>query len=256
MPQRTGGEGIIQRVTDVEPGSHSPTRRYLAILSIVFAIYWLIWAIHPKYFTNWVVENVLLVAAIVFLILTRKRFPLSNLSYTLIAIFLALHTIGAHYSYSEVPYNDWFKAIFGRPLHGGRNMYDRLVHFCFGVLLAYPIREMFLRVVRVRGFWGYYLPLDVTMSFSMLYELAEWIYAANAGGDAGAAFLGTQGDEWDSQKDMAIATLGGLISMCVVAFINWKFDKNFGAEMRRSLTVEDGDRPLGEVRLGELRDGK
>jgi putative membrane protein len=230
--------------------------RYLAVLSIAFFIYWLIWAIHPKYFTNWVVENTLLVLAVAFLVLTRKRFPLSNVSYTLIVIFLSLHTIGAHYSYSEVPYNDWFNTIFGRPLTNGRNMYDRLVHFSFGLLIAYPIREMFLRIARVRGFWGYYLPLDVTMSFSMLYELIEWAYAAIAGGAAGAAFLGTQGDEWDSQKDMAIASLGGLICMCVVAFINWKFDRNFGAEIRQSLTIQDGDRPLGEVRLTELRDGK
>jgi putative membrane protein len=236
--------------------------RYLLILSILFALHWLAWAVHPRYFTNWIVENTLLVLFVAFLAFTRKRFPLSNVSYTLIAIFLALHTIGAHYSYSEVPYNDWFKAIFGRPLHGGgagggRNMYDRLVHFCFGLFLAYPIREMFLRVARVRGFWGYYLPLDVTMSFSMLYELIEWAYAATAGGQAGASFLGTQGDEWDAQKDMAMATLGGLISMCTVAFINWKFDKNFGDEFRQSLAIEDGDQPLGEVRLAQLRrDGR
>jgi putative membrane protein len=228
-------------------------KRYLLFLTIAFAIYWLAWAIHPKYFTNWLVENTLLAALVVFLAVTRRRFPLSNLSYSLIAIFLALHTIGAHYSYSEVPYNDWFKALFGRPLHGGRNMFDRLVHFCFGLFMAYPIREMFLRVARVRGFWGYYLPLDVTMSFSMLYELIEWAYAACAGGDAGAAFLGTQGDEWDAQKDMAIATLGGLISMCTVALVNWKCDRNFGDEFRESLSVADGDRPLGEVRLAEIR---
>ena len=241
---------------DVNPSNPavSHNKRYLLILSIVFALYWLAWAIHPKYFTNWLVENTLLVALVIFLIWTRRRFPLSNLSYTLIAVFLALHTIGAHYSYSEVPYNEWFKALIGRPLHGGRNMYDRLVHFCFGLLLAYPIREMFLRIAGVRGFWGYSLPLDLTMSFSMLYELIEWAYAATAGGEAGAAFLGTQGDEWDAQKDMAMATLGGLISMCVVAFVNWKFDRNFGEELRQSLSVEDGDRPLGEVRLAEIRD--
>ena len=230
--------------------------RYLVVLVGIFAVYWAAWAIQPKYFTNWVVENVLLVALVGFLFLTRRRFPLSNVSYTLIAVFLALHTIGAHYSYSEVPYNDWFRAVFGRPLHGGRNMYDRLVHFSFGLLLAYPIRELFLRVARVRGFWGYYLPLDVTMSFSMLYELIEWAYAAMAGGDAGAAFLGTQGDEWDAQKDMAIASLGALISMTAVAFINWKFDRNFGDEWRASLSTEAGDRPLGEVRLAELRNGR
>jgi putative membrane protein len=227
--------------------------RYLLLLTVIFAVYWAAWAIHPKYFTNWLVENTLLVAFVIFLAITRRRFPLSNLSYTLIAVFLALHTVGAHYSYSEVPYNEWFKALFGRPLHSGRNMYDRLVHFSFGLLLAYPIREMFLRIARVRGFWGYYLPLDVTMSFSMLYELIEWGYAAIAGGDAGAAFLGTQGDQWDAQKDMAMATLGALISMTVVALINWKFDKHFGEELRTSLSVGDGDRPLGEARWAELR---
>src|SRR4051812_16345053 len=238
---------------DPDPKARNRHARYLAVLCIAFALYWLAWAIHPRNFQNWVVENVLLVLFVVFLFLTRRRFPLSNVSYTLIAIFLALHTIGAHYSYSEVPYNDWFRAIFGRPLHGGRNMFDRLVHCCFGLLLAYPIRELFLRVARVRGFWGYYLPLDVTMSFSMLYELIEWAYAALAGGDAGAAFLGTQGDEWDAQKDMAIASLGALISMTVVAFINWKFDRNFGDEWRESLSTGASDRPLGEVRLAELR---
>jgi putative membrane protein len=91
------------------------------------------------------------------------------------------------------------------------------------------------------------------MSFSMLYELIEWAYASMAGGDAGSAFLGTQGDEWDAQKDMAMATLGALISMCVVAFINWKLDKNFGEELRESLSVGDGDQPLGERRWAKLR---
>jgi putative membrane protein len=229
--------------------------RYLPVLATLFAVYWIAWAIRPTHLMNWAVENALLVALVLFLFATRRRFPLSNVSYTLIVIFLSLHTIGAHYSYSEVPYNDWFRAVFGRPLHGGRNMFDRLVHFCFGLLMAYPIRELFLRVARVRGFWGYYLPLDVTMSFSMLYELIEWGYAAFAGGDAGASFLGTQGDEWDAQKDMAMATLGALISMTTVAFINWKFDRNFGDEWRESLRTGEADRPLGEVRLAELRNG-
>jgi putative membrane protein len=102
----------------------------------------------------------------------------------------------------------------------------------------------------VRGFWGYYLPLDVTMSFSLIYELIEWAASVAFGGDLGQAYLGTQGDEFDAQKDMALATLGGLICMTVVALINWKFDRHFGEEMRESLTVKDG--PLGEARLREL----
>ena len=112
------------------------------------------------------------------LVLTRRLFPLSNVSYTLIFVYLCLHTIGAHYTYAQVPYDHWSRAAFGRgvsELTGWkRNQFDRLVHFCFGFLLAYPIREVFLRVAGARGFWGYYLPLDVTMSFSMLYELIEW----------------------------------------------------------------------------------
>jgi putative membrane protein len=189
------------------------------------------------------------------LVITYRRFPFSNISYSLIFTFLCLHTIGAHYTYSLVPYNDWTQKLFGSPLNSWfgfqRNHFDRLVHFCFGFLLAYPIREMFLRVAGARGFWGYYLPLDLTMSFSMLYELVEWAAAVRLGGDLRTAYVGTQGDPWDAQKDMALATLGALISMCIVAFINWKFDRNFGAELRRSFS-NDSTGPLGEMKLREL----
>src|SRR3954465_3881207 len=101
--------------------STSHRLRYLGILWTAFAIYWLAWAITPKYRIVWITENTLLAVCIVFLWLTRKKFRLSNISYTLIVIFLSLHTIGAHYSYSEVPYNEWWKAIFGHPLNSGRN---------------------------------------------------------------------------------------------------------------------------------------
>lgn len=230
-----------------------PPSRYPQRLFIAFAIFWIAWAIKPRYFDVWLVENALMVLLMIGLVLTRNRFPMSNISYTLIAIFLALQTIGAHYSYSEVPYNQWFSALFGRPLHEGRNHYDRLVHFCFGFFLAYPIREIFLRIAGVKGFWGYYLPLDVTMSFSMAYELIEWGYAVFEGGSAGHAFLGTQGDPWDAHKDMLLASIGALISMCIVALINWKFDKHFGDEFRHSLSIKRR-LPLGEVKLAELRD--
>ena len=98
-----------------------------------------------------------------------------------------------------------------------RNHFDRLVHFSYGLLLAYPVREMFLRVVNVRGFWGYFLPLDLTMSTSMMFELFEWGAAEAFGGDLGMAFLGTQGDMWDAHKDMALASLVALIAMSVTA---------------------------------------
>ena len=224
-------------------------------LLAAYAVWWIAWAIRPVDRHDWMLENFLVVVCIGGLLWTGRRFRLSNVSYTLIFVFLCLHTIGSHYTYAQVPYDRWFAAVFGKSVSDltgwKRNHFDRLVHFCFGFLLAYPIRELFCRVAGARGFWGYYLPLDVTMSFSMLYELGEWGTANVFGGDLGQAYLGTQGDVWDAHKDMALATLGAAIAMCVVAFINWKFDKHFGEEWRTSLAVK-GAAPMGEVTLREL----
>jgi len=233
--------------------------RYPLWLLLAFAAFWLAMAYKPKYFQNWLLENVLTVLFVAGLVLTRRRFPLSNVSYTLIFVYLCLHTVGAHFTYSKVDYDAPFRALFGSGptdwFGWRRNHFDRLVHFCFGLLLSYPIRELFLRVAGARGFWGYYLPLDVTMSFSMVYELIEWGAAVKFGGDLGQAYLGTQGDEWDAHKDMALASLGALITMTVVACINYAFDRHFGDEWRHSLAVK-GATPLGEVRLKEMLNGQ
>jgi len=134
----------------------------------------------------------------------------------------------------------------------GRNHYDRLAHFCYGLLLTYPAREVFLRVALVRGFWGYYLPLDVTMATSMIYELIEWGAAEFFGGDLGVAYLGTQGDPWDAQKDVALATLGGIITMLITAALNWRYQRDFAQEWADSLRVKI-PQPLGEDELQRLR---
>jgi putative membrane protein len=126
-----------------------------------------------------------------------------------------------------------------------------MVHFSFGLLMAYPVRELFVRVARVRGFWAYYLPLDVVMSFSMIYELIEWAIAVFVGGDVGQSYLGTQGDEWDAHKDMALATLGGIITISITALVNRRYDRDFATEFAESLRSDGG--PLGEVRLREMR---
>lgn len=229
-------------------------RRYPLVLLIAFLLYAGAWAYHPVDLKDWMLENTLAAAFVLALIISYRRFPFSNVSYTLIFVFLCLHTIGAHYTYSLVPYDAWAKRLTGTTINEifgfQRNHFDRLVHFLFGLLLAYPIRELFIRIAGVRGFWGYYLPLDVTMSFSMLYELIEWAAAMAFGSELGQSYLGTQGDIWDAHKDMALASLGALISMLLVAWINWKFDKNFGAELRDSFVVK-GD-ALGEARLREL----
>jgi len=166
----------------------------------------------------------------------------SRVSYTLIFLFLCLHTVGAHYTYSLVPYDDWWRALTGRSLNSllgwERNNFDRVVHFSYGLLLAYPIREIFLRVAEVRGFWAYFLPMDVTLSTSALYELIEWGAAEFFGGDLGAAYLGTQGDIWDAQKDMALAALGAVIAMAITALVNWKAQRDLARDWADSLKPE------------------
>ena len=127
------------------------------------------------------------------------------------------------------------------------------MHFCYGLMLAYPVREMFLRVVMVRGFWGYFLPLDATMSTSMMFELFEWLAAEMFGGDLGAAYLGTQGDVWDAHKDMALASLGALIAMLVTFAINRYLQRDFAQEWAESLRVKR-PQPLGEDEIARMLD--
>ena len=213
---------------------------YLTTLAVLYAAWWVALAIHPLDRSDWWMENLLVFLGVGFLVWTYRPFPLSRISYTCIFVFMTLHALGAHYTYAKVPYQEWFPA-----LAGGRNMFDRLVHFLYGLLLAYPIREMFLRIGNVRGFWGYFLPLDLTMSTSMLYELIEWGTAVTVGKDLGQAYLGTQGDVWDAHKDMALASLGALISMCITALINWRMQRDFANEWAESIRIKRRT-PVGE----------
>lgn len=229
--------------------------KYLLVLAVLFAAIWAALAVSPHFREDWMLENALVVVFAVYLFASWKRFPLSRVSYTLIFLFLCLHEVGAHYTYSLVPYEEWTQALFGMSLNEAmgweRNHFDRLVHFSYGLLLAYPIREVFLRVANVRGFWGYFLPLDVTMSTSMFYELVEWGAAAQLGGELGMAYLGTQGDIWDAHKDMALASLGALIAMAIVVAINLILQRDFAREWADSLTVKQA-KPLGETAIAEM----
>src|SRR5687768_2187500 len=232
-----------------------PHRQYLLNLGILFAIWWTLLGIAPRERGAWMLENLLAVLMVIFLGLFHRRLLFSRISYTLIFIFMCLHQIGAHYTYSLVPYDAWFHKLTGRSFNDlvgwERNNFDRVVHFCYGFFLAYPIREIFIRVVNVRGFWGYFLPLDLTMSTSMFFELLEWAVAAIFGGGLGQTYLGTQGDEWDAHKDMALASLGALIAMSVTATINWHLQRDFAHEWAESLRVKL-KRPLGEDEIARM----
>jgi len=198
------------------PSSESTGRRYVAALAALFAALWLALAIQPRHRADWALENALVVLAVLVLALAHRRLALSRLSYTLVFGFLSLHVLGAHYTYSEVPYDAWVTTLTGRSLDAAlgwqRNNFDRGVHFAYGLLLTYPLREVFVRVTGLRGFWGYFLPMDLAMSSSATYELIEWGAAMAFGGDLGIAYVGAQGDPWDAQKDMSLAALGAVLA--------------------------------------------
>lgn len=233
--------------------------RYAAILLGVFLVFWAVLAVSPWDRKDWMLENALAVVGVLLLVFTAKSFPLSRISYTLIFVFMCLHEVGAHYTYAEVPYEKFFQDTFGFSFNGlwgwQRNNFDRVVHFSYGLLLAYPIREVFYRIANVKGFWGYFLPLDLTMSTSMIFELIEWGAAEAFGGELGQAYLGTQGDIWDAHKDMALASLGAIVCMSVTAAINLYIQRDLAAEFAESFRVKHRA-PLGEDEIKRLIDEK
>ena len=208
-------------------------KKYLWTLLAVYAVWWVVMAIKPLDRSDWLLENVLVVFAVALLVVTTSVSAVARLVHLHLRIPGAARARCAlHLREGAVP------GVAPVPRVAERNHFDRLVHFSYGLLLAYPIREMFLRIGNVRGFWGYFLPLDLTMSTSMLYELIEWGAAVAVGGDLGAAYLGTQGDIWDAHKDMALASLGALISMTVTALINRQLQRDFAREWAESIRVK------------------
>lgn len=231
-----------------------PHHRYALVLLVLYGLLFLALAFNPEDRPTWYMENGLALAGVAILFFSRNRLPLSRISYTLIFIHLMLHTIGAYYTYSLVPYDDWSRSLFGVSINDTfgweRNHFDRVVHFLYGLLLAYPIRELFVRIADAKGFWGYFLPLDVTMSTSMLYELLEW-FASIVLGEGSSDYVGSQGDVWDAHWDMALATLGAIVAMSITAMINWRMHRDFAKEFAESLRVKRVA-PMGEDELIRL----
>lgn len=216
-------------------------RSHARLLTVLFCLFAIALAIRPHYRQDWLLENVLLIPTAFVLNWTYRHKIFSRVSHTLIFAFLCLHEIGAHYTYEKVPYDDWWRMLTGHGLNElfgwQRNHYDRLLHLLYGLLIAYPVREIFLRVARVRGFWAYFLPLEFTMATSAFFELLEWAAAVFVGGDLGQAYVGTQGDVWDAHKDMALASVGALAAMLVTAFVNKRWQRDFAQEWSGSLRI-------------------
>jgi putative membrane protein len=181
------------------------------VLLLWLAGLWVVTAIAPFDRHDWLLENLLVFGYGALLLWTYPRFAFSNLSYGLFAVFLSLHLIGAHYTYAETPFGFWLQEA----LDLSRNHYDRLVHFSFGLLIAYPFRELLLRAAGVKRQWSYLLAMVAVLGFSGFYEALEGVVAMIVSPELGAAYLGTQGDEWDAQKDTGLAFSGAVVAMAV-----------------------------------------
>ena len=187
-PSRTGAAVVVPRV----------------LLAGYVALF--IWAaINPYDRATWWAENIpimILVGALVVLYLRGVRF--TPLAYVLMAVLPYWHTVGGHYTFERVPF-DWFNNMFGFE----RNMFDRIGHFSVG-FYAFGVMEYLLSRGAMSRRLAFLFAIFTIAFVAMSYELIEWIYAATAGGESGANFLGSQGDIWDAQKDMLMDTLGGV----------------------------------------------
>lgn len=184
--------------------------KYPLFLLGIFIAVWIILAINPLYPKDWLLENFLVFITLPMFILGYKRLRFSNYCYSMLFIFYCLHEIGAHYTFSEVPYVTWLGLDEAT---AGRNHYDRLIHFLYGFLLISVIIEIMQARASLQGIWRQLIPLSVIMATSTLYEIIEWQAAEIFGGELGQAYLGTQGDIWDAQKDSALATLGAICGL-------------------------------------------
>ena len=166
-------------------------------------------AIEPADRLTWWMEVIPAIVGFIVLIMTRKRFPLTELVYFLILIHAIILMVGGHYTYAEVPLGDWLRDLVG----GGRNNYDKLGHLAQGFIPVMIAREIMIRnkVVAARG-WLTFLLLSVVLAFSAFYELIEW-WAALVSSEAAESFLGTQGYIWDTQSDMLWALCGAILAL-------------------------------------------
>ncbi len=188
---------------------------WLILFVLLFLAIWVNTFVFTTDLSNWWLENALTFLFIAFLILTYKRYQFSDLSYLLIFIYLCLHVYGSQHTYAENPFGYWLQ----EQLELSRNHYDRIVHFSFGFLLAYPMREMFLKWLKYPRWVAWVLPIEITLSISAFYELIEYAVAEVFFKAQGTAYLGTQGDSWDAQKDILLAVSGAILATTIVSLV-------------------------------------
>jgi putative membrane protein len=212
--------------------------RYFLLAVFLLCWGWSVW--QPTSPIDWYLENkmVLLFIPVVYFLFVRY-IQFSKLSLTLITLFVVLHLVGAHYSYGSVPFGFALGDFFGV----GGNQYDKLVHFAFGFLIVYPVREFFLRIAQAKGFWGYLLPFSLILCFGALYEIFEWFTVFQYGGTVGYQFIGGN-DPFDTTKDLAAAAAGSLLGLIVVGICQLiELEEKFWQSWKKSFYRDNLTRP-------------
>ncbi|MDX6692528.1 MAG: putative rane protein [Blastocatellia bacterium] len=216
---------------DVEHRKQVPSRRELLTLLIIYAAGFGLLAIRPYDRWDWALENFFPLAQLLALAVTYRHFKFTRLSYYLIFFYLFVQSYGGHYTYALAPPFNWLRDEF----HLSRNHYDRVAHFMLGFLLAIPIREILLRSVKTSRRWMAFITAAIVLAIGAFYEFIEWWVALLSSPELGNAFLGTQGDIWDSHWDMFLALVG---AVCALALFMKLHDKQLGAYRRSKQTPD------------------
>jgi putative membrane protein len=187
--------------------------RLLQIVFILFCCIWALTLISAADVQTWILENLLVFILLGLLIFTYHHHTFSDWSYICIFLFILMHMYGAAYVYDQNPLGEWLQALSD----SSRNHYDRIVHFFFGLLLAYPMRELCLNYFRLSATASWVFPVFFSMALGAAYEVIEWLLADVFFPAQGANFIGMQGDKWDAQKDMCLAFLGSFFGVTLIS---------------------------------------
>ncbi|MEV5607334.1 DUF2238 domain-containing protein [Streptomyces sp. NPDC052225] len=208
--------------------SLSPRRRLPAVLAVTVAVALVVSRLGADDPTTWLLETVWVMAGLPLAIVLRHRFPLSGLLCGLLAAHALVLIVGGHYTYAEVPAGDWVRDWLG----WNRNPYDRFGHFMQGFVPAVLVRELLIRTSPLRDSrWLAPLTLCACLAFSAVFEMLEWL-AAVVGGNAADAFLGTQGDVWDTQWDMFCALIGATCALLLLSRVHDRALSRLGLSAR------------------------
>lgn len=201
-----------------------PQNPFQRTLTAGFLVFFALSCINPPYMDFLLMQHVPTILVVGLLCWLANQFEISRLSFSLMILFLCLHTLGARYLYSFTPYDAWSEALFGinitQTFGFERNHYDRVVHFSYGLLLAIPVQELERRYLKLSLMVSAVLAVEFILATSAAYELLEWMIAVIFTPTWAESFLGQQGDMFDAQKDTALATLGACLSVSAVVLLN------------------------------------